>query len=157
MLDSTTIIDYNYQDFLNGIQNIVNQIKESQYSPEYIVGIVRGGAVPAVHLSHKLKVPTIMLQWSTRDYEHWNTSITWIPEDINAGKKILLVDDIIDGGETIREILEDWNTCIREPLNTDNIKIASLIYNTAQETIPDFYDRTIDRNKDGRWFVFPWE
>lgn len=158
-LDSTTIIDYNYDDFLVGINKIVTDIWRSDFEPDYIVGIVRGGSVPAVYLSHKLKIPVQMLHWNTRDNVDWNgnESNTWIPEDINNGKKVLLVDDIVDGGDTIREILEDWESSIFGTLNRENIKIASLVYNVAQDIEVDFYDFAIDRNEDSRWIVFSWE
>ena len=158
MVDATNIIDYSYGDFRDGIESIANQIKESSYEPDYIVGVVRGGSVPAVYLSHQLKIPVVMVAWNTRDDTEWgNESNTWIPEDILAGKKILVVDDIVDGGETIKELLADWESSVRDPLPVDNIKICAMIYNTAQDVIVDFYDREIDRNEDQRWVIFPWE
>jgi hypothetical protein len=32
-----------------------------------------------------------------------------------------------------------------------------MIYNTAQSVRPHFYHQTIDRDKDQRWVIFPWE
>jgi uncharacterized protein len=158
MIDATSIIDYTYNDFRAGIDDIANQITASDYRPDYIVGVVRGGAVPAVYLSHKLKIPVVMVAWNTRDDpEFGNESNHWIPEDINDGKKILLIDDIVDGGDTIKELLADWQSSVDGTLNTDNIKIAAMWYNTAQDVVVDFCHRTIDRNEDQRWVVFDWE
>lgn len=159
MLDSTTIIEYTYENFLEGITAIAAQVLQSDFTPDYIVGIVRGGAIPAAYLSHKLKLPVQMVHWSTRDRagEWGNESNCWIPETLLEGKKVLLVDDIVDGGETIRELLDDWNSSISEDLPLQNIRIASMYYNTAQPTVVDFFHRTIDRNDDARWIVFPWE
>jgi hypoxanthine phosphoribosyltransferase len=161
MIGSAEIIDYTYNDFVNGIDSIVNQIKESDFNPDYIVGIVRGGAVPAVHLSHKLKIPVQMVHWSTRDLtDGWsNESNGWIPEDLIDGKRILIVDDIVDGGETIRELLEDWRLSVSGAgdLPLHNIRVCAIFYNTAQQTKVDYYDCTIDRNEDKRWVVLPWE
>lgn len=158
MIDATSIIDYSYDDFCDGITTIVHQVQASGFKPDYIVGVVRGGAVPAVYLSHKLKVPVAMVAWNTRDDTEWgNESNYWIPEDLVAGKKILLVDDIIDGGETIKELLADWQTSVRDMIPVDNLRICCMIHNTAQQVRPHFYHRTIDRNEDKRWVVFPWE
>lgn len=160
MIDATTIIDYEYEDFKGGIDHIVSLIASSGFSPEYIVGIVRGGAVPGVYLSHKLKVPLVTVAWSTRDTSiYGQESNCWIPEDIMDGKKVLIVDDIVDGGDTIKELLEDWQKSVAGMgnLNTDNIRIAAMWYNTAQDIVVDFYHKTIDRNEDPRWIVFPWE
>lgn len=160
MLDATSIIDYSYSDFRDGVDAIAQQITESGFRPDYIVGIVRGGSVPAVYLSHKLKVPVVMLSWNTRDAGvAGNESITWIPEDLHAGKKVILIDDIIDGGDTIREVLDDWyqSSAGLGKLPLQNIRLAAMYYNTAQDVNVDFYHHTIDRNIDQRWIHFPWE
>lgn len=159
MIDATTPIVYSYDDFCAGISHISNQVKESGFQPDYIVGVVRGGAIPASYLSHKLKLPVVMVSWNTRD-ELGNDHNCWIPEDLHEGKKVLIVDDIVDGGETIKELLEDWfgSTAGLGELPVDNIRVASMWYNPAQEeTVVDFYHHTIDRNVDSRWIIFPWE
>ncbi len=157
-VDATAVIDYSYSDFYNGIERIVQQIKESNYEPSYIVGIVRGGAIPAVYISHRLKLPVVMVHWNTRDETQWgNESNCWIPEDINNGDKILLVDDIVDGGDTIKELLNDWNSSISDELEVDNIRIAAMYYNTAQDVNVDYFDQSINREEDKRWVIFPWE
>ena len=160
MVDANTIIDYSYIDFSSGIDHIARSIKSSGWSPDYIVGIVRGGSVPAVYLSHKLKVPVVMVSWSTRDTTIFGCeSNCWIPEDIHKGKKVLVVDDIVDGGETIRELLKDWDksTAGLGNLPVDNLRVAAMYYNTSQDVKVDFYHREIDRNEDQRWVIFPWE
>ena len=161
MVDANTIIDYNYDDFREGINTIVKQIKDTDFQPDYIVGIVRGGAVPAVYLSHKLKAPLVTVAWSTRDTSiYGQESNCWIPEDIIGGKKILIVDDIVDGGETIKELFDDWQLSVAglfSKLPLDNLRVAAMYYNTAQDVKVDYYHRAIDRNEDQRWVIFPWE
>lgn len=159
MVDATTIIDYSYSDFRTGIDDIANQIEASDFRPDYIVGVVRGGSVPAVYLSHKLKIPVVMVAWSTRDNFLERESNCWIPEDLHNGKKVLIVDDIVDGGDTIRELLEDWrqSTSGVGDLPLQNIRVAAMYYNTAQDVNVDYYHLSIDRNEDKRWVVFPWE
>ena len=157
----SSVIIYSYYDFQEGIGDIVKQIGESEFKPDLIVGIVRGGSVPAVYLSHRLKVPVQMVHWNTRDSSKWgNESNGWIPDEIiDNGLKILLVDDIIDGGDTIRELLADWQTAVAGVGNlpVDNIRICSMIYNKVQDVTPHFYHQTIDRIEDQRWVIFPWE
>lgn len=154
------VIDYTYEEFKEGIEHIAKQIEQSGYEPDLIVGIVRGGSVPAVYLSHRLKIPVQMVHWNTRDSSKWgNESNCWIPEEMFGGLKVLLIDDIVDGGDTIRELLADWQTSVAGlgNLPVDNIRICSMIYNTAQSVRPHFYHQTIDRNEDQRWVIFPWE
>lgn len=160
MSDAPPIIDYSYADFCDGIQRIAKQVESSGYEPDLLVGIVRGGSVPAVYLSHRLKVPVQMVHWNTRDNTKFgNESNCWIPEQIMRGLKVIIVDDIVDGGETIKELLRDWQTSVAGMGNlpVDNIRICSMIYNTAQDVQPHFFDRTIDRTEDQRWVIFPWE
>lgn len=158
MIDASSIIDYNDTDFREGINVITEQVTTSDFTPDYIVGIVRGGCVPAVYLSHKLKLPLVTVAWSTRDKTIFgNESNCWIPEDLVDGKKILLVDDIVDGGDTIRELLADWQRSVFDTLPLQNIRVAAMYYNTSQDVKVDFYHRTIDRNEDSRWVIFPWE
>lgn len=159
----STIIEYSQKNFVFGIDKIVAYIKADRWEPDYIVGLVRGGAVPAVYLSHKLKVPVQMIRWNTRDETNWENDsasgiAAQIPLDINCnGKKILLVDDIVDGGDTINEVLTDWNKACSGDLNLDNIRVCAMVYNIAQTVKVDYYDVQIDRNQDKRWVVFPWE
>jgi len=157
-----TIVNYEYSDFCEGLDVIEKSIRDSGWMPDYIVGIVRGGAVPAVHLSHRFNVPVVMVQWSTRESfasEFEKETNCWIPEDLHKGKNILLVDDIVDSGISIKELLEDWrgSTGGMGPLPVDNLRKAAMYYNTAQDVVVDFYHRTIDRTEDTNWIRFPWE
>ena len=91
------------------------------------------------------------VSWSTFHKEQMRESTLDIADDIEDGKKILLIDDIIDSGRTIKELLEDWG-CDRS-----KIGIAVLIHNIRQETVPDFYGRQIDRDINKDWVHFCWE
>jgi hypoxanthine phosphoribosyltransferase len=160
MNEISSVIIYSNNDFLEGIEHIARQVEQSDFVPDLIVGIVRGGSVPAVYLSHRLKTPVQMVHWNTRDSVRWGKeSNCWIPQEITRGTKVLIVDDIVDGGDTIRELLADWQTSVAGigKLPVDNIRISSMIYNTAQDVTPHFYHQTIDRAQDQRWVIFPWE
>lgn len=142
---------YSHNDFVKDADSLVHQITGSGKFYDYIVGIVRGGAIPAVYLSHRLGIPMRTVSWSTFHSDQMRESAMDIAEDIENGKNILLVDDILDSGRTMRELLEDWG-CVR-----DKIGIAVMIHNIRQETMPDYYGRTIDRDVDTDWVNFWWE
>ncbi len=124
---------------LNGlVNNLIRQITNSQWRPDYIVGISRGGLVPAVMLSHYLNVPMKPLQVSLRDggecvsdcgmaedalgYPKQERFISDAELDIGRVldaasslleegenyKNILIVDDINDTGATFNWIMNDW-------------------------------------------------
>lgn len=142
---------------------IEQQIRASGFTPDYIVGIVRGGAIPAVLLSHRLGIPVVMVHWNTRDKGiDRRESNAWLSEDINFNnKKVLVVDDIVDTGKTIEELFEDWS--IRKEVGSeptlalDNIRVCAIIYNEVQHMYVDYYAQSINRNEDDRWVQFPWE
>ena len=154
---ATSNIVYTYEMFLKGLEKITEQIRSDRWQPDYIVGIVRGGSVPAIYLSHRLKIPVVMLQWSTRDVNLPNECNAWIPEDVNMGKNVLIIEDIVDSGITIKEVLADWNKSIHEELKLANIRIAAMINNVSQDVKVDYCDVNIDRNVDKRWVELPWE
>ena len=100
------VIKYKESDFDNDIETLVRKIKRSKVEFSYIVALSRGGLIPGVILSHKLGLKLVPISWSTRDHQDRETNC-WIPEDVNVGKKILIVDDIIDSGEALRTMFED--------------------------------------------------
>lgn len=149
-------IKYTKKQFDKDIETLVTKIEKSKVQFDYIVALSRGGLIPGVVLSHKLGLRLVPVSWSTRDFIE-NESNCWVPEDINKGCKVLVVDDIIDSGESLKTLLEDWGSSVANKLNTENIYIASLIYNKDQDIVPKFYATKISREKVPDWFVFWWE
>jgi len=150
------IIKYKRKDFDNDIETLVGKIKKSKIEFSYIVALSRGGLIPGVVLSHKLNLRLVPISWSTRDHEDRECN-SWIPEDVNNGKKVLVVDDIIDSGEALRTMFEDWSSSVSPKLNSENIFVASLIFNKDQSIVPNFYGTKISRKKTPEWFEFWWE
>ena len=77
--------------------------------PDYIIGISRGGLIPATLMSHKLDVPLRVVR--AESYDSTNTRVLkdkpteivgWF-EEYNR-KNVLIVDDILDTGKTIEAI-----------------------------------------------------
>lgn len=149
-------IKYTKKQFDTDIDVLVKKIKKSKIEFKYIVALSRGGLIPGVVLSHKLSLRLVPLSWSTRDFENREFNC-WIPEDINNGDKVLVVDDIIDSGEALKTMFEDWNSSVSNQLAYNNISIATLIYNKDQSIVPHFYATKISRKKVPEWFEFWWE
>lgn len=153
------VIDYTQADFEDGIKQVAKQIEEDDFDASYLIGIARGGCVPGVYLSHRLHKPITIIQWNTRDDNPFgNDYPSYLPRDLIAGHKVIIVDDIVDGGQTLAELFTSWQGCLggkKVPL--DNIRIAAMYYNVAQNIKVDYYHRTINRDADDRWVVFPWE
>lgn len=145
-------MDYTYEMFYNSINQLADDIEvtmsreEDEY--DYIVGVTRGGLIPAVFLSHILGIPMVAINWSTRD-----SGIKCIGNDtiqLLMGKRVLIVEDIVDSGKTLSELIDSLRDIC-------SFHIAALIYNTSQNIVPEFYDVTIDRNEYAHWINFFWE
>jgi hypothetical protein len=110
------------------VDTLEANIRKAKYHYELIVGVTRGGLVPAVMLSHRLKLPMMAI-----------TPRTLIP----ITKRCLVIDEIYDTGDTIKQIREV----------NPGIHVGVLFHN---EALPDLeYFATKDSLK--QWIIFPWE
>lgn len=152
---------YEYQGMIG---ELARQISLTEWRPELIVGVTRGGATAAVMLSHYFDCKMVGLDVALRDnYDnsHGPESNLWAAEDASHGKKILIVDDLNDSGATINWIMDDWNSSIKtsELKWNDNIRFAVLLDNSASNSkiTPSYCAETINKHEDPIWIVFPYE
>ena len=146
------------------VSKICRDISASNWRPDYIVGITRGGLVPAVLTSHWLDVPLETLKVSLRD-EGQTESNCWMAEDAFNGKNILIVDDINDSGATINWIIEDWkSSCFPDDPVWDNVwnqnvRYAVLFDNLASDAViaADYTGVEINKAENNAWIDFPFE
>lgn len=137
---------YDYELYYRDLKNLYYNIKKSQIQYDLIVGIQRGGLVAAVHLSNILNVPMQTLHWS----KYGNVRDSNNPHLIsNKGKKILLVDDILDDGDTLNEIYKEYY-----PMDT-----AVLVYNRENKfgIVPKYSGWIINRSEYPEWINYWWE
>ena len=146
---------YSWEDLKIDALSIISQVYKTNWMPQYILGIKRGGLVPAVVLSHNMNAPMYVMNCQLRDGDSgvYISEPRYLPMTENLDSKILLVDDICDSGETFERSIKH----LIGVYGFKNIKTCCLIYNTSQKFIPDFYARKIDRKKDKNWISFPWE
>jgi uncharacterized protein len=163
-----------YADVNSQVLSIAQQITTDGWRPDYVVGLTRGGLLPAVLLSHWFNVPCHTLKVSLRDDGTENESNWWMAEDAfgydsvfpkegNPRKRILIVDDINDTGATLEWIKQDWpSTCMpNDPswngIWHDNVRFAVLVNNLASTTKIDYAAMEINKAEDPIWIVFPVE
>ena len=140
------MVDKVYYDYIK-IQEWVNKISfqmfKDNWRPDYIVGLTRGGLIPAVMMSHTLDIPMHTLEVKLRDHANTESNL-WMAEDAfgsneDDGLNILIVDDINDSGATLSWIKQDWqSSCLpdHEAWNNiwgNNVRTAVLINNAASE------------------------
>lgn len=140
------------------------QILESDFRPQFIVGVWRGGtptgiAVQEILDYYGLKTDHIAIRTSSyigmqQQKEVKVHGLEYIVANINAEDGLLIVDDVFDSGRSIDAIINHLRAKCRR--NTpDVIKIATVYYKPERNVTsltPDFYCRETDD-----WLVFPHE
>ena len=172
---------YSWTDVERMCVSIVNQMYADNWRPDYIIGITRGGNVPATIISNMTGIRCEALKVSLRDDKE-SESNCWMAEDafgyveeterpktksrwdIGRRKKILIVDDINDTGATFNWIKQDWPAgCLpnEESWNTvwgGNVRFATLTENLASEFDKVSYTcHEVNKAEEDVWLVYPWE
>jgi len=152
-----------YTDMERMVQTIIRDINLDGYKPDYIVGITRGGLLPAVLISQYMNVPMYSLDVSLRDNANKEgpESNCWMAEDAFNGKNILIVDDINDSGATLNWIKEDWQISIHDEFQNvfgNNVRFATVVDNQSSDFNEVGYTGLeINKAENDVWVVFPFE
>jgi xanthine phosphoribosyltransferase len=169
-------IYYTWQDVECQTQEILRQLHTDSWRPDYVVGLTRGGLMPANLISQYLECPMHTLRVSLRDGVDQESNL-WMAEDAyghkisdtmcssDGRKNILIVDDINDSGATLNWIMKDWPSgCFPKDKRWkeiwgNNVRVAVLVDNEASKSKLNVSYSAVDLNKaeEDCWIVFPWE
>ncbi|MFT8636509.1 MAG: phosphoribosyltransferase [Pseudoclavibacter sp.] len=144
-----------WETFGSATRELARHIYGSGYRPDVVVAIARGGLLPAGAIAYALGVKTCgsLNVVFYADIEHATPEQLPEPEvlpplldtDSLQGKKVLLVDDVVDSGRTMQLAVD--------LLRGRGAEVRSVTIYTKPTTIirPDFAWRDT-----GKWIDFPW-
>jgi hypoxanthine phosphoribosyltransferase len=127
------------------------KIRCSGFKPDVVVGVTRGGWIPARILADLLgigKLATVGVEFYLGVAETLSEPVLTqgVSVDIR-GKKVLLVDDVADTGKSLmlaRKHLQQRGAA--------EIQVATVYYKPLSVVAPDYYEK-----ETGCWVVFPWD
>ncbi|MFA5076799.1 MAG: phosphoribosyltransferase [Candidatus Micrarchaeia archaeon] len=122
-----------------------------EFRPDWIVGISRGGLVPARLLSDVLanhNVTTIRIEFYKTIGETSGFPNITQPLQVDVkGKKVLLVDDVADTGRSLAVAKEHVKRA-----GASEVKIAALHCKPGSIVVPDYCI-----GQTTAWIIYPWE
>jgi hypoxanthine phosphoribosyltransferase len=150
-----------YDDLHKGCASIVQQFLKKRmdsewtkyFHPKIIVALSRGGLFPGILVSHMFEAlectnRVIPVAYSSKSGNGDGKNHDNILPPIE-NERILVIDDIADGGHTLQEVAENYH---RQGCSVDT---AVLYWKESSVYTPTFHWQKIPA--DSPWIVFPWE
>ena len=133
---------------------IASQMRDRSAVPETIVGLARGGWVPARLLCDRLGVKRLL---SLRA-QHWGVTATptgaaELTDELSGpvtGETVLVADDITDTGDSLALAVDHVRA--RGPKRLES---AAFLHISHSKFVPTYYAEEIPRDA-WVWVVFPW-
>lgn len=149
------LLQLTWEKLGSSLEDLRRQIIRSDFNPSSIVGICRGGLIPATFLSHAFGNPSFTVLSIVRNLndekysERAAPKFGWMAPDSSRirDQNVLVVDDIAGDGGTLtlaREILMEMKPAA--------IRTAVIVKNVNSRFPPDHFALEVDD-----WVVFPWE
>ncbi len=138
-------------DIEEAVATVSSRIEESGFRPDVIIGIIRGGLVPARLVADRIGVDEI----ATMDIKLYKgvglrgerPYLRQPPLLDLFNKRVLIVDDVSDTGLTLQLAVEAVNLYMPAEVRT-----ATLYIKPWTDFVPDYYAVSTRS-----WIVFPWE
>jgi len=133
-------------------RELAQKIRAAGFKPDMIVAIGRGGYVPSRILADQLG----LMELAGIRIEHYHGAhkgaVARVRQPLAmdlSGRRILLVDDVSDTGDTFDVALAH----LRGLGPAEQIRTAAIHHKIVSRIEPDFFARKIVK---WRWIIYPW-
>ena len=140
-----------WDDIISITLKLGKMIKKSDFSPDFLIGVARGGLVPLRVLSDffnntNIAIINVKLYKDIAEREQV-TFVQKIDFEL-SDKKVLVIDDVADTGLTLKAVVD----YLRNEKKVKILKTATLHYKPWSVIKPDYYVEEVEK-----WIVYPWE
>src|SRR5215467_8108688 len=140
-----------WDQIYNMTVGLAKEIRKSDFSPQVIVGVSRGGWPPARIMSDLLENQNVanMKVVFYKDIGERNRKPV-ITQPVTAkvrGRRVLVVDDVSDTGHSLKVVANH----LRQK-GTKDLKVCTIYMKPKSIFRPDYFAKTTRK-----WIIFPWE
>lgn len=143
-----------HDEFVAMTRTLAQAIAQDDWTPDFIIGVGRGGLSPSVYLSHATGLATLSVDYSSKVEEFSDAPLDRLAARTLAGESLLFLDDINDSGSTIGHIRAKL---AGRGADMARVRFAVLLDNIRSSQVVEYRAQTLDRSVTKDWFVFPWE
>ena len=132
-----------YHDIHTDCIELAKKIKK-KYKPEKLILIARGGLIPGSIIANYLGIQDVDVIALKTYADRKRSKEIKVYKRIKSEKKLVVIDDLVDSGETAKIVKEMM----------PNSKFVVLYAKTSGKKQADLH---LYDFKDSDWLVFPWE
>ena len=139
-----------WSEFGDLAEGLAAKVKSGKQGYELVIGILRGGGPLAILVADRLRAPVDFV--NVKSYmgikqRKQPQVLSTITEDVD-GKHVLVVDDLVDEGVTMKFIVEHLTSRYKPSA----VHTSALFIKPWSKFQPDYYLDVVSE-----WIVFPWE
>jgi hypoxanthine phosphoribosyltransferase len=141
-----------FQEVHEMVRHVAENVKASEYNPTTVIGLARGGWIPARIICDFLGITDLL----SLKVEHWlqtgktkDEATIRYPLNVDLSeKKLLIVDDITDTGKSLITATEYLTR-----LNPAEMRTVTMQYLPKSKFRPNYFSEEV---KEWVWFIYPW-
>ena len=139
---------YLYEAFDDDVSSLIHHAE--LYNPDVILAVARGGVTLGHFMANRMDIRALYTLNSIHydDTKKLDTIDVFNIPDLGEDKRVLVVDDIVDSGESMAEIIK----ILKEKFPKNDFKVAVLFYKKEAVFTPDF-----SCHEAREWIEFFWD